>query len=609
MMSLTPCQSMEQRLAAIRTRTDRPVSVDVLLLTKAQSDDDLAPSGSDPGKRPSDGCPNAGPLSDNLGRAFLNVAECRAGHPAIVTAARPFSYAWLASAAKRVRDELCALRRFRPGDRVVLSAGNSPEYVAAFYGVLLAGGVVVPVPPDVESHRLEHIIRVCTANVLLSVAEVYERRTQLSTRIARDLPLQRTRDSASHDHEEAEPVTRGVDPRSDRCGSSAAGELAVILFTSGSSGTPKGVMLSHRNLLANAWMIDEYLQIQSDDRALMILPFYHAFGNSILQTHMLRGATLILAGSLTFPNSIPAALDKYRATSFSGVPEVYQRLLTRSSLGRHEVPSLRSMTVAGGAMPPEDAQEIARRIAPAKFYVMYGQTEATARLSYLRPELLTERPGSIGKGLDGVTLEVVDERGQRVAPGERGEIRARGANVMLGYWRDPQTTSRTIQDGWLYTGDMGTVDEEGFLYPQGRSSALLKVEGFRVHPREVEEFVVRHVQDVRAVVVPCALDEGRTRLALFLEPQNRGTAMDLGEIQRICRDGLPRHLVPRYVEILDRFPLTDSLKLDLRGLAQRATERSRSSTVTTASGTRQRPRRVEWLGTNPAPFTVRQKQQ
>lgn len=545
-----------------RLLEDGRCTLDVLLLHSASTPCDTKPTAGDPWASSEKDCPKGSPLSENLGGEFLKVARCRAGHPAIVTPLGDFSYHWLAGAARQVQTELEDLPSFRPGRRVILAAGNSPEYVAAFYGVLLAGGVVVPVPPDVESGRLDHIIRACEANALLTIPSVYER-LPIHTRTARMVTL---RPSSAEDHTPCDRLETSSD------------DLAVILFTSGSTGEPKGVMLSHRNLLANAWMINEYLTIQNDDRALAILPFYHAFGNSILQTHLLSGATLILAGSLAFPNSIVTALDEHRATSFSGVPEVYQQLLARSALGRRRLPSLRYMAVAGGALRPEDAREVARRIVPAKFYVMYGQTEATARLSYLRPELLAERSGSIGKGLDGVTLEVVDKRGRRVAPGERGEIRARGATVMLGYWRDPRTTSQVIRDGWLYTGDLATVDRDGFIYSRGRSNALVKVAGFRIHPREIVEVIERRFPGVRAAVVPYTLEGGGTRLALFLEPQRPDSTIHLDEVKRVCREQLPRHCVPRHIEILDRFPLNDGLKLDRHGLIARATMQSRPGT-------------------------------
>ena len=193
-------------------------------------------------------------------------------------------------------------------------------------------------------------------------------------------------------------------------------------------------MLSHRNLIENALSIQQYLSIDERDRPLCVLPFYHAFGNSVLQSHLLAGANLILDGKTLFPETLMTAMVRHQATSLSAVPDLVRLLLERTSLGKTPLPSLRYMTVAGGALQRELALMMAERIAPASFFTMYGQTEATARLAYVPPEKLTELPaGCIGRAVPGVELEVVDDNGIVLPPGEIGELRARGPNVMLGY--------------------------------------------------------------------------------------------------------------------------------------------------------------------------------
>jgi acyl-CoA synthetase (AMP-forming)/AMP-acid ligase II len=345
-------------------------------------------------------------------------------------------------------------------------------------------------------------------------------------------------------------------------------ELATIFFTSGSTGEPKGVMLSHQNLLSNARSICEYLRITSEDRCVAVLPFYHAFGNSLMQSHLLSGATLILDGLHAFPETILTAIREHEATSFSGVPELYQSLLRRSTLGETPLPSLRYMSVAGGALAPEACLEVSRRIAPAEFFVMYGQTEATARLSYLPPQELNARPGSIGRGIPGVELQVVNDAGNSVCPGELGRIRARGPNIMLGYWNDPVGTSQVLSDGWLFTGDLATLDEQGFVHIRGRSNEFLKINGYRIHPRELEDFVAGALNIERAVAVPVQTPETGTRLALFVQPSSRAPAISQRVVLQACRNGLAPHKVPCHVEIVTDFPLNHALKLDRRALSQ-----------------------------------------
>lgn len=491
----------------------------------------------------------------HLGRAFEEIALRSSDRAAIVSDAGIASYGDLLKAAYVVREALQTELRISQGDRVVVLLPNGSEYVAAFYGALLAGAVVVPVPPDAEASRLQHVISTTEARVVLSSKKVLRRRRHELRAEPVDLSLRKS---------PRREVGRSDAFRDD------ADAPAAVFFTSGSSGEPKGVTLSHRNLLANAASIVAYLGITSDERALGLLPFYHAFGNSVLQAHLLSGAALVLAGASMFPESILDAIEAHNVTSLSGVPDMFQTLLSRTSLGQRELPSLRYLAVAGGRLDPDHAQTLAFRAAPAKLIIMYGQTEATARLSYLPAEEFESRYGSIGKGIPGVELQVVNEDGHPVSPGETGEIGARGPNVMLGYWNDPAATEQAIRDGWLHTGDLATVDEDGFIYPQGRKSGLVKIAGFRVHPAEIEDFVRREAEVLEAVVVPFEAESVGTRFALFVRLWEGDDHVTVESLRRLCTSGLPRHKVPEYIEVLHSLPLNDSHKVDRRALRRRA---------------------------------------
>jgi acyl-CoA synthetase (AMP-forming)/AMP-acid ligase II len=500
--------------------------------------------------------------ADNVALAFWSVAQARAESPAIVTADGVFDYRWLQSAAGTVRDYLSARPDFSPATCVALLLGNSPEYCAAFYGVLLAGGIVVPVPPRADARRWASIRRQCDVRWVLLRAD-----------LAGPLPLVPLEDAVRirlpPPGEFVAPLAGGGSRDLRPKPAPATGDdLAMILFTSGSTGEPKGVMLSHANVLANTRSIASYLPMGGGQRALALMPFCHAFGNSVLQTHLLTGATLIVDGSPAFPASIVRALGDHQATSFSAVPEVYGSLLSLDCLAPRSLPCLRYMAVAGGALRPELAAEVARRIAPARFYVMYGQSEATARLAWLPPDELQRRPGSIGRGIPGVELRVAGRDGRPALPGEAGRLLARGPNVMRGYWRDPEATAAVLRDGWLDTGDLAVIDREGFFYLRGRSNLLFKIQGHRVHPREVEEAVARHFAGTEAVAVPYQ-NRGTTRLALFVRRQS-GRPPTIAQVHRWCVQELPRHLVPAYIEVVDHFPLNPAMKIDLAALAGRA---------------------------------------
>ncbi len=343
--------------------------------------------------------------------AFLG-AVCRyADSPALVLGPRTIRYAELGQWSLAVAYHLLEEPGFRTGDRVALMLENGPEFIAAYYGVLAAGGVVVPLPVNIEWCRLERIAHICGINRILARRQLVARRPEV------DLD-----DCASIDLRASVPFSiPRIDPlRID------GQSLAMIMFTSGSSGEPKGVMLSDGNILANSRSILQYLPIQGDDRALALLPFYHAFGHSILQTHLLIGATLVIDGNMMFPSTILDALERHGATSFSAVPEGYHSLLAFGELGHRPLPHLRYMSVAGGALKPEAVVAVAQRIAPADFYVMYGQTEATARLAYLPAPLAQVRPDSIGRAIPEVDLRVLSPDGNEVVDGETGELCAGG---------------------------------------------------------------------------------------------------------------------------------------------------------------------------------------
>ena len=394
-------------------------------------------------------------VSGHLGWQWAVVGALHCDSPAVTNGSDVWSYGHLVAAARAIAGGLLTHPTFAPGARVVSLLPNCAEYIAVFYGVLLAGGVIVPLPPKTESGVLQQVLQSTEPTFVVTRSQIIQSRSDLHA-----LPV-----------EILELSQRIVEDFPDPAGPTVmtGKDLAAVFFTAGSTGNPKGVMLSHENLISNASAIQQYLGIRADDRALCVLPFHHAFGNSVLQSHLLAGAHLILDGQTVFPETIVQALQKHACTSFSAVPDLYRSLLERSSLGTTDLPALRYMAVAGGALRHELAVDVARRIAPAEFFVMYGQTEATARLAYVPPSHLPElAAGTIGRAIPGANLQIVDEQGRPVAPGEVGELRAQGPGIMLGYWRDPAATGERIRDGWLYTGDLATLDSQGWIIHKGR---------------------------------------------------------------------------------------------------------------------------------------------
>jgi long-chain acyl-CoA synthetase len=504
----------------------------------------------------------------NLGEAFLRVACARADYPAVSTKAGLFTYDWIRRAAECVRRYLRKRPDYARGARVALQLSNSPEYLAAFYGTLLADCVVVPLPPSLEDLRRLKIYEICRPDVLITRAGDFDSKECHS-------PI-----------ETLQLLNTGEEELSFSPPHSRDHDLAMLLFTSGSTGLPKGVMLSHRNLLANAGSILRELPIRPDDKTLVVLPFCHAFGNSVLQTHILSGATLLLDRTSTFPSSIVEALKETGATSFSAVPEMYGMLLRYGRLEEQSLETLRYMTVAGGKLRHDLAAEIADRIAPASFFVMYGQSEATARLASLPPEQFHARRESIGRPIPGVELAVMDETDREAPPNVVGMLCARGENVMLGYWQDSTTTAAVLgQNGWLRTGDLAHRDADGFFYLHGRANLLVKVQGHRVHPAEIEGLVETSFPQTSAVAIPVARGD-EFRFVLFLAPRT-DEPIDVAKIRATCQRELPPYKVPLQFETIERFPLTSGHKIDREALARLVADSAKQRELTRSPSSRQ----------------------
>ena len=292
------------------------------------------------------------------------------------------------------------------------------------------------------------------------------------------------------DREPYWPDAVPVDPDAD----------AVLMFTSGTTSRPKAVRVTHGNIQANTDSIIKFLELRSDDRVLVILPFFYCYGASLLHTHLRCGGRVVLCNSFVFPETALDLLEREECTVLAGVPSSFQLLLRASTFTQRALPSLRLIQQAGGKLPPVLIEELLAAKPTAKLFVMYGQTEATARLSYLPPDKLPDKPGSIGKGIPGVELRVLDENGEPVPPGERGEIYATGANISPGYYDDPEGSAAKFTPYGLRTGDLAVVDEDGYIFIVDRRDDFIKSWGHRISSQEVEAAALRMEQLVSAAV-------------------------------------------------------------------------------------------------------------
>jgi len=343
-------------------------------------------------------------------------------------------------------------------------------------------------------------------------------------------------------------------------------DLAVLVATSGSTGSPRFVMVSHGNLRANTEAIIRSQNLLKDERAMLILPLSYCFGASVLQTHLYQGGGVVFDRRFMFPDKVLHAINTYKCTTFAGVPTVYNILLRRSNLRSIPMPSLRRFLQAGGPLAPQRVAEMRAAVPTAGFYVMYGQTEATARISCLDPEHLEEKLGCAGRPLDNLTVRIVDEDERDSPPGHTGEIIVRGPSITLGYLDEPEETRRTFRNGWLRTNDLGHLDADGYIWIDGRKGTFLKMRGVRVSFAEVEAKVAAVPGVYECAAAAVAHPEVGEALALYIVPDK-----DAREVVDQVRRSLPLHWTCESIEVVSEIPKTPYGKLSRVYLSKKAT--------------------------------------
>jgi long-chain acyl-CoA synthetase len=340
-------------------------------------------------------------------------------------------------------------------------------------------------------------------------------------------------------------------------------ELRLVLYTSGTTGTPKGVMLSDRNLVANAESIIEVLGITSKDKAALVISPHHAFGNSIIDSHLMAGGSIKI-GNMNFMDSVFNLIGS-GVSIFYGVPSTYRILLRYPDRFKKAFVTVRTAASAGGGMDREIVKDILELAPILTILPMYGQTEATARLAYLPAEEVDKYVDTIGKAIPGVTLDVFDSEYRSVEPNITGELVARGDNILLGYLDDEIATKKRIIDGWLHTGDLAQKLPNGYFRLLGRKDDLIKIGDHRVNPREIEKHIEENNRVSKVFVVPVAHELMGTAISLMVIP-SEGTEIDA--LFAFCRKSLPGYLCPREILLIDHLPLSENGKISNRSIIE-----------------------------------------
>ncbi|MFJ2095239.1 AMP-binding protein [Streptomyces sp. NPDC087901] len=476
----------------------------------------------------------------------------RAFAPAVERAGQAVTYRGLRDLAHESAAALAA-QGVRKGDRVALLLPRSHEALGWLFGIAHLGAVAVIVHESLKQQQVGHIVRHSGARLVVADQRARKLLTGSETPVLSS---------------EADRRTGGGPPPSPRI---IGQDLAALIYTSGSTGLPKGVMVTHANLLAGARIVADYLGLTVDDRTLSLLPWSFDAGlNQVLATFW-AGGTVVIASSAYAPE-ICRTLAAARITGLAGVPPLWESLIRRPSPFLDiELPHLRYVSNTGGSLRASTVDSIRRAHPRTQIYLMYGLTEAF-RSTYLRPELIDRYPGSIGQAIPDTEIMVLNESGAPCRPGEVGELVHRGPTVTAGYWNDLQATTRVFRphpspvpgstpEYVVHSGDCVRADSDGFLYYVGRMDEQFKSRGIRVNPSEIESALLHSGLLSEAVVFAEADENGEDRIIAAVVPKETDS-FETGQLASYTRASLPTHQQPARFHVATEFPRTSSGKTD-----------------------------------------------
>jgi long-chain acyl-CoA synthetase len=495
----------------------------------------------------------------NLARLLAESAARHPDHPAVRLDDLVLTYRQLDDLSARAVDWLSE-HGIAAGDRVGVMLPNIAQFPVVYYGVLRAGGTVVPMNPLLKAREVEHYLGDSGAKLVFTTA------------------MSEAEAAAGAATVGAQAVTVGADaltelaarPSSPQIADRADDETAVILYTSGTTGSPKGAELTHANLHANAVVTaTTLLDIGPDDVIMGCLPLFHAFGQSAaMNAAFAAGATLTLIPRFDAATALKV-IERDRVTVFEGVPTMYVAML-QAGPSVADTASLR-VGISGGAALPVEVLRGFEQAFGTPILEGYGLSETSPVASFNTHE--RRKPGTIGLPIRGVELKLVDAKGNEVGDGEVGEIAIRGHNVMKGYWQRPEATAAVLADGWFHTGDMATRDAEGFYTIVDRKKDMIIRGGFNVYPREIEEVLYEHPAVLEAAVVgtPHPTHGEEVVAAVALRPDATATPEELRDY---VKARVAAYKYPRHVWLVDALPKGATGKVQKRDIVIPAEVRS-----------------------------------
>ncbi|WP_243029222.1 long-chain-fatty-acid--CoA ligase [Thermus albus] len=478
----------------------------------------------------------------------------------------------------------------KPGDRVAIMLPNSPQFVIAFYGTLLAGGVAVNTNPMYTPRELRHQLLDSGAKALVILDLLLPRYQEVKAEAPVEIlvrtgiqdylpfpknllyPLALKRKGQAPKDLEGIPWRAFLKPGQPQPVPLDLDDLALLQYTGGTTGVAKGAMLTHRNLSSNALQVRSWIPDFQEGKEVVLgaIPFFHVYGMTVAMNLALLGAAKLVLLPRPEIKPIVEAIEKHRVTLFPGVPTLYVAFNNFPGIEGRNLKSVRAC-ISGSAPLPVEVAERFERLTGAKLVEGYGLTEASP-VTHCNPLHGPRKLGSVGLPFPGVEAKVVDEEGHELPLGEVGELIVKGPNIMKGYWNRPEETQKALKDGWLFTGDLAKMDQDGYFYIVDRKKDMIIAGGYNIYPREVEEVLYTHpaVQEAAVVGVPDPYRGETVAAFLVLKEEYRGKVTEK-DLEAFCRENLAAYKVPRIIQFRDSLPKTSVGKILKRELSKGVT--------------------------------------
>ncbi len=511
-----------------------------------------------------------------LGEALLISAARYPAKTAIIAGDEEYTYSRLKESTLNLSNYLISAG-IKKGDIVAIYLQNSWQCAVSIYGITLSGAAFLVINPQTKAEKFQYILKDSGAKILISEAglhqeilpAVYMSEPISELIISGEISLfKKVKNIKVSDFEEILSNNTGnsVLPRI------IPNDLAALIYTSSSTGFPKGVMMTHQAMVFTSWSLVEYLRLSEEDRILLLSPLAFDYGLYQLLMAITIGGSIVIEKSFIFQATIYKNIEKYKPTVFPGVPTIYSLMIAANKKNKLSFESITRVTNTAAALPSEFIPELKKIFPNALIFKMYGLTECK-RVCYLEPELVDEKPGSVGKAIPGTEVFLLSPDGKSVSTGERGILHIRGPHVMLGYWKKEELSKEMLKPGFLpgerilCSNDWFKTDEEGFLYFLGRNDDIIKTRGEKVSPVEIEN-VIYKIKEVKEAVVFGIPDKILGESIIAMVTIYESSQLKEKDIQRECSLHLENFMIPQKVLIRNEMPRNANGKIDKKWLKE-----------------------------------------